>query len=539
VKNPLEQFFAIEERPDGLYIKLTGIERDSIRVEHVIELLDEVMVLNMDEALLKAAVAEATGEFQFVGPLFEYYDPEIENFVDLKISPQKASLNVSAEYLNVEGRKISENMILCLLKKKGITHGIIAEAIKSMVEQKIFDTAVEIARATPPENGQDALIELKVLVNPEIHPHIRENGSVDYRNIQTFTSVSKDQVLAVKTFPTVGKPGTSVNGKPIPPLAGKDKQLPCGRNTEIVDEGKALVALKTGILCLEGYLLSVVELLHISGDVDFSVGNIKYSGDVLVNRNVLPGFTIEADGNIHIKGDIESARLISRNGHVTVEKGIIGKNDTLVSAKTGVQISFAQESRIMSEGTISVNKYLLHCECICAALEAASAGCNIIGGVIKAENQISARHVGNEQGTSTRIILYDKQKAMLEEKLKKLIELEAKLMTEIQPVEKQLKARASVLKRTGESASGQVKEDVKKLVDTYNDLNRKIKYIQRNKESLKVEIATPREYKGYIKVHGNGYPGTEINLYGSIEHLRGKISNRSFRLNEENLVVSE
>ncbi len=539
MKNPLEQFFAVEERPDGLYIKLTRIERDSIRVEHIIELLNEAMVLNLDEALLKAAVEESTGEFQFVGPLFEYYDPEIEKFVDLKISAFKVSLNIGSGYLSFEDRKISESMILFLLKKRGITHGIIAEAIKSMVEQKIFDTAVEVARATPPENGQDATIELKVLVNPEIHPHIRENGSVDYRNIQTFTSVSMDQVLAIKTFPTKGTPGISVNGKPIPPLAGKDKQLPRGRNTEIVDEGKMLVATKTGIICLEGYLLSVVELLHISGNVDFSVGNIKYSGDVLVNRNVLPGFTIEADGNIHIKGDIESARLISRNGNITVEKGIIGKNDTLVSAKTGVQISFAQESRIMSEGTISVNKYLLHCECICAALEASSVGCNIIGGVIKAENQISVRHVGNERGTSTRIILYDKQKAMLEEKMKKLVELESKLMVEIQPVEKQLKARASVLKRTGESASGKVREDVKKLVDTYNDLNRKIRYIQQNKESLMVEIITPKEYKGYIKVHGNGYPGTSINLYGSIEHITGKISNRCFRLNEENVVISD
>jgi uncharacterized protein (DUF342 family) len=539
VKNPLEQFFAVEERPDGVYIRLSSVERDSIRIEHVISLLQEAMVLNLDVERLKAAVEDAKGEFECIGPPFEYYNPEFERYIDLSISAQKASLTIRCEYLTTENGIITEQMISLLLSKRGIVHGIKTDAIKSIVEKKIVDTPVVVAEATPPENGDDAVIELKVLVNPEIHPHIRENGSVDYRNIQTFTSVSKDQVLAIKTFPTKGKPGMTITGKPIPALAGKDKQLPRGRNTEIVDDGKALVATKTGIICLDGYLLSVVELLHISGNVDFSVGNIKYSGDVLVNKNVLPGFTIEADGNIHIKGDIESARLISRNGTVTVEKGIIGKNETLVSGKTGVQVSFAQECRIMSEETITVNKYLLHCECICAALDATSAGCSIIGGIIKAENQVSARNVGNERGTVTRITLYDKHKAILEEKLMEIIDLEARLMTELQPIEKALKSKVFMLKRSGGGIVGKIKEEVKKLVDSHNAVKRKISYIQQNKESLRREIAEPREYRGYVRIHGNIFPGTEINLYGSTEHIINKTSNRCFRLNEDNLVVSE
>ena len=60
---------------------------------------------------------------------------------------------------------------------------------------------------------------------------MRSDGSVDYRSIQTFTSVSKGDLLAVKYPPSLGKPGVTITGEPIPPESGKDVPLPNGRNT--------------------------------------------------------------------------------------------------------------------------------------------------------------------------------------------------------------------------------------------------------------------------------------------------------------------
>ena len=342
-----------------------------------------------------------------------------------------------------------------------------------------------------------------------------------------------------KTPSTDGKPGISVKGEPIPPARGKDNKLPCGRNTVISEDGAFLKAAKTGIVCREGFLLRIVELLQIPGDVDYGVGNIKYSGDVLINGNVLPGFTIEAEGNIHVKGDVECARIISREGHISVEKGIIGKGETLISAKGGVQISFAQETRIVTEGTLSVSKYLLHCDCAVGELEAVSSNCNIIGGEVKAENHIAAKNAGSEQGIFTRITLFDKEKTELEEKLKDLSGLAVKLQKQFQPVEKQLKLKSSLMKRGGAGITDMVREEVRMLIDSYNSMSQKMKYIQKKAEEIKEELAKPKVYFGFIEVQGTVYPGVEINLYGSCERISSKITRRSFKLDEDGLVIHE
>ena len=102
----------------------------------------------------------------------------------------------------------------------------------------------------------------------------------------------------------------------------------------------------------ENSLLTVAELLHVNKDVDFSVGNIKYTGDVLIGGSVRPGFSIEAEGSIHIKGEVESATVTSRAGQVTIDKGVVGKGDTNISAKQGVTISFAQDAHLHTEGAL-------------------------------------------------------------------------------------------------------------------------------------------------------------------------------------------
>lgn len=130
-------------------------------------------------------------------------------------------------------------------------------------------------------------------------------------------------------------------GGPIAATPGKDIVLPQGLNTSISLDGLCLVAAKTGKIYEENGLYHIQELMEILGDVDFSIGNIKFGGDVLIRGNVLPGFFVESDGNIAVKGEVEAAKIISRKGCVAIEKGVIGKGCTKISGYLGVHISFA------------------------------------------------------------------------------------------------------------------------------------------------------------------------------------------------------
>lgn len=531
MKNPLEQFFEVEERIDGVYIKVNRTEKESVSIDKCLAALDQAMVINYDKERLADVLSRCRGAFEKIGPPFEYYDLELENYFQIVIYPLKASLKISSK-LQSMGRKPNERLINYYLKRKGVKGGIKVNQIKSIANDLMCDNFYEVAEAIPPVNGQDANVQMSVKIDPDFKPQQKKDGRVDFRSIQSFASVAKGQVLATKIPATQGKPGFSVTGDEIPATPGKDVPLPNGKNTEISADGKSLISQKTGISYLENGLINVVELLHVAGDVDFSVGNIKYTGDVLVNGNVFPGFSVEAEGDIHIKGDVESAKIISRGGKVIIEKGVIGKKDTLISAKSGVHFSFAQEAVIRTEGELTFEKYLLHCNCVCLSLEASGAGASIIGGDIKAEQSITVRQIGSEKGVTSKLCLFDKNKNAIEEKIKELALLDAKLSTEIEPIDRQLRTKAAILKKAGDEVTDRQREEIKKWVDAYNQLNQKIKYVKEKAEELKAELKKPKSYEGFIHVLMNIYPGTELDLYGTKLPVTSLIVNKRFRLSE-------
>ncbi|NLD98898.1 MAG: DUF342 domain-containing protein [Fibrobacter sp.] len=413
------------------------------------------------------------------------------------------------------------------------------EQIQALTHPEMFDKFTLVARATPAENGRDAEIKMCIALSHDVKPGLRADGSVDYRTIQTFVPVARDQVIAEKMPLTKGKPGLSVTGNEILPEPGRDLLMSGGKNTEISGDGRVLKSLKNGIVYIENGLLHVVELLHIKGNVDFSVGNIKYSGDVLVNGNIMPGFMVEAEGDIHIKGEVESARIISRGGAVIIEKGVIGKGDTYIKSKNGVQLLFAQESNISTDGVLSVEKYLLHCDCTCEKLDAAGANAVISGGIIRAEKEIVIRQAGADNGLQTKFALFDKRKIAIEEKIKNLYVLEEKLKAELEPIEKQLRTKAALLKMAGENISERMREEVKKWISAYTTLSQKIKFVQQNSEKCRQELKELKYTDGFIKVYLNMFPGCEIDLYGTNFTVNNIITNKKIYLSSDNCIELE
>lgn len=513
MKNPLEQYCAIEERSDGLYIKVLRDQKETIHPDWVQRALDEAGVMNFDIQKFTDVVLRGRGLFEKIGPNFDYFDKELELYIQVFLNPLKASCKINSSFA-IAGKRIDVQSLSFFLNRKGVKHGLKQDILRDVLANERFDTIIDIAEATPPVNGLDAKIDLKIAINPDLKPQLRTDGGVDYRNIQSFSSVAKGQLLAVKQPPTPGKPGIAVNGENIPSEPGMDIMLPGGKNTEADESGMKLIAGKSGIIYLESGVLHIVEVLHILSNIDFSVGNVKYAGDVFIKGNVLPGFTVESDGLIHIQGEVDSAKIISRNSTVVIEKGIHGKGDTRISAKKGIQVSFAQDATLITEGPIFVRQYLLHCNCVCETLEANAPNAQIIGGEIRAEKYILARQIGNETINSTKLFLFDKLKNAHEEKIKELTVLETKLKAELDPIERQLRTKAALLKKRTDEVTDRVRDEVKKWVDAFNGLNQKVSYVQQKIKEMRALLTGPVEYQGYIEITGKVFPGTECDLYG-------------------------
>jgi hypothetical protein len=536
VKNPLEQFVGVEDRGDGTYAKVTRTDRDTLNLDTILRTMANSIVMNFNAGQFKDVFTRARGVFEKIGPVFEYYDEELDNYLSVNVTAQKASAKLP-ESLVIKGKRPNDRQMLFFLKRKGIVNGIDMRAIAQLLNGSAYDKYIDIAFATPPINGSDAQTQLLVPISPGIKPEIKSDGSVDYRSIQTFTPVTKGELLITKIPPGTGRPGISVTGDPIPAHPGKDIKLMGGKNTEISADGMQLRSSATGIIFYENTLLSIVELLHIGGDVDFSVGNIKYTGDILISGSVKPGFVVETDGSIQIKGSVESAKIISRLGSVIIDNGIMGKGDTFITAKNGITISFAQDTQLSTMGKIILEKYLLHCKVTCNSFEGSGPQSCIIGGEIKASTSIIIRTCGSDKDVPTKIIVYDRNKSLIVEKCKELNDLRDKLTTDMQPVEKQLRTKAALLKKVGDGASDRQRDEIKKWIDAYNAIKKKITYVESKITELSQINTETSDQSGFIYISDKCYPGTEIVLYDVSLPIKSILTGKRFLMRNKSVII--
>jgi uncharacterized protein len=269
MENPLKKLFPVEEREDGVYIKVTREVRDSLGAGAVESAMDAAVILNADIAQIKEVVARGRGVFEKVGPRFEYYDSEIERFVDVLFSPLRAAVKVNSLCV-AEGHKPTERSLTYCLRRKGLVYGIKPEMVTEIVRRAAYDTEVTVAEGTPPVKGENSRTKFEIDVKPDMKPRIQTDGTVDFRDVRAFTQVAKGQVIAKKIPPTKGTPGKTVTGEDIVAEPGVDMPLVEGKNIAVSEDGNYLVVTKSGIIYQENGLLNIKENLSIPKDVDFS-----------------------------------------------------------------------------------------------------------------------------------------------------------------------------------------------------------------------------------------------------------------------------
>jgi hypothetical protein len=533
--NPLAGLVETEDREDGVYIKVNPGTSD-VTVDKLEAALRDACVVNYDIEHIALAVTRAKGVFERIGPPFEFYDPEFENHLKVQIvSPMKATMRVSSEAI-VAGMKITEKTVRYGLARVGIRFGLLDEAIKKFLVEAAYDTDIVIAEGLPPGEGVDGKIEVQVNLHPDAAPKVDESGRTDFRQIQTFVEIKKGQPLAKRIPPCQGTPGINVQGEDIPSAMGNDVRLPAGKNTDISADGQWLTAAKEGVVYLENGLICVGEMLTIPGDVDFSVGNIKYSGNVIVRGNVRPGFIVESEGDIEIQGEVESAKVISRKGSVTIAKGVIGRDDTEIFAASGITVSFAQGCILKTDGTLTVEKYLLHCAITCSVLDASKQSSGVYGGTLTVYDHVTAYMIGNDSNVETLITLVDKNRAKAKEKLDELKEVREKIVKQLDPVTRELKTKSAMLKKIGHAATDRQRQELKKWVDAYNSLNMKVKYIDKKEEEIQAIMNSSANFNGYIKVLHTIYPGTKLDMYGiSHKDIKTLFTSKTFKLMENQI----
>ena len=266
-----------------------------------------------------------------------------------------------------------------------------------------------IAAGTLPQPGQDARVEILVDLERRAGQE-REDGSIDFREVNFTPNVQAGQRVARRIPPTRGIPGKNLQGHPLPARDGQDQPLRPGDHIRVEPDGEIeqFFATVDGALRLADEVLSVAELLTLRGDVSFSTGNLRFDGEIYINGSVVQGFSVQADGCITIAQTVEPSATVVSGADIIVGGGIVGQK-TRVVAQGNLRAHFVQEAAVRAGRDITLGHCAYHADLraggqVTVAKGAGNRGGSIVGGQTWAQQGIETHTAGAPGGPETVLV---------------------------------------------------------------------------------------------------------------------------------------
>jgi len=304
-----------------------------------------------------------------------------------------------------------------------------------------------------------------------------------------------------------------IYGKPSPAPAAKDVAFKIGTHTEVSADGLQLLASTGGYVFHNAGAICVGVTYTLKGDVDFKTGNLHYQGDIVILGSVTDGFTVEAEGDVTVEGNVDGAEIVSKEGTVTVKAAAFGHGKGRIRARKRVQLQSVQDMEIECEGEVAVEKSLLNCRVTAGRIRADQAGCSVIGGVLKAYDEIQVAVLGGE-GCRTELHIVDKQAEEAREKLKGLEKQRAKLLPAVENMEKKLKGMKALAARFGGELSPRARGELKASLDQYAALRKALDGFDREKEQHVLATNSAARHTGRCVITEKMVWGGYLELYG-------------------------
>lgn len=324
-----------------------------------------------------------------------------------------------------DGQDITLAMLENELERQKITYGLDLDLISDIPDSpdRYFHLFL-IAQGTPPERGKDGYV---MEMFPRTIKHeltVDEFDRVDYMSLNFIRNINKGETICRIFAPTPGIPGSNVVGRELTAVDGKKANVPMGRNTEISEDGSELIASMTGHVEFSGRGFQVKPVLEISGNVDYSTGNINFLGDVHVHGDVCSGFSVRAIGSITIDGVVEACS-IEAGGDLIMVKGALGNNQAIIRSHRNIYTKYLESTSVCARGDLQAD-CIVSCDIYCDGVVQVRSGQGIIkGGNINVGKEISANTVGAISEIPTNITLGGKpcenfERGMLEQELAEL-----------------------------------------------------------------------------------------------------------------------
>lgn len=394
-------YFQMDVRKDGTYVKIFPPKEggQAIAISELVEYLNNRGCNSYDlKELNRMLLLNQEAELR-VG---ESDGIAVNEMMKLVVSQDEMRVICRFYPPSTDGGRMDAQEIIKDLQYRGIRAGIDQEQILLFLKERLYCTDYVLAEGDAPQLGHDATITYYFPTDVTLKPKKNEDGSVDYHELGTISHVRAGDLLASLTPEDPGKSGRNVFGQEIKPPNVKKLKLSFGHNITLSEDGTKIYSDITGHASLVDDKVFVSDIYEVPADVDNSIGNIDYQGNVYVRGNVKGGFRIMAHGDIIVDGVVEDASL-QAGGQIIVKRGIHGKMKGVLQAAGNVVCKFIENATVISGGYIEADA-ILHSQ-VSAATEILVSGKKgfITGGVIRAGSLVEATTIGSEMGAATRI----------------------------------------------------------------------------------------------------------------------------------------
>ena len=150
---------------------------------------------------------------------------------------------------------------------------------------------------------------------------------------------------------------------------------------------------------LSGDKVSVNPKLEIPGNVDFSVGNIDFPGDVVIAKNVLDLFKVKSKTSISVLGIVEAAEIYA-DKDLYITGGVTGKDKGKISAGGDIKAKYITNAHARAKGNIEARIEIVHSDLACDGYVIVEHG-PLMGGVTLARGGLKVKDLGSDAGVRT------------------------------------------------------------------------------------------------------------------------------------------
>ncbi len=537
-KADVDGTFRVRVSKSGIYLTVIPAKGNgnSVTLDEVNNKFYSMKITPSEPAKVEKEVVKPSGKPFKIGSWTA--NPENDGGMSLEVTDDEMKVFVHFTPPRFSGRHMEYDEVIDAMKKAGVKVGIREKETKEYLENMEYTSPLLAAEGVRTVNGKDAYIEYKVRVDTKgVNFEEDETGKVDFRNLELLENVVVGQLLAVKIPAEQGVQGRTVTNRLIPARPGKDVKIQHGKGTILSEDGTELTAEINGQVTFKAGRISVEPIYVVNGDVSLETGNIVFLGSVIIAGNVQDNFEVKAAGNIEVRGTVQKA-FLEAEGDIIVFQGIIGRDEAKIESTGGsVYAKFIQNASVFAETDVIVPEGIMHSN-VDAGGRVCSLGkrARIVGGVIRAGDEVNARFLGADVSTRTEMRVGIHPKVL--QQLSDLTGMKEKIEEEQTHLKLDLRTLETQKRNAGNRLPAEKEKLLKDLQARNAKLNERTEEIKGELDEVNSYISMI-EHKGKVCAEKTAFGGVEIFIKDKTFNLKDPYNHVKFSLQGDQIRISE